>query len=159
MKGAAFTAAVMFKSQYMPLDMLMYYDARPCAMNGLFSTDLVCDKLKGYYPFKMFNELVKLARSVETKSDCPNLYGCAAADKNASAFVVSYFDDDDNAPEKNVKINFENTGNKKRKVSYYLLDENHDAELIREEIVTGENFSAYVKMPLYSVYLIITEEI
>lgn len=159
MKGAAFTAAVMFKSQYMPLDILMYYDARPCAMNGMFATDFVCDKLKGYYPFKMFNELVKLGNSVKTESDCVNLYSCAAKSETETAFVVSYFDDDDTAGEKQVKISFENIGGKKRKVSYYLLDENCDAELVRDEIVTGESISSYLKMPLHSVYLIKTEEL
>lgn len=159
MKGAAFTAAVMFESQYRPLDMLMYYDARPCGMNGLFSTDLVCDKLKGYYPFHMFNELAKLGNSVKTESECKELYSCAAKDEKNAAFVVSYFDDDVNAPEKQVKISFENMNGKAHKVSYYLLDENHDEEFVRDEIVTGESVSAYVKMPLYSVYLIKIEEI
>ena len=75
------------------------------------------------------------------------------------AFVISFFDDNDNADEKEVKISFENMGEKKRKVSYYLLDENHDEELVRDETVTGESISSYLKMPLYSVYLIKIEEI
>ncbi len=158
-KGAAFTAAVMFESQYRPLDMLMYYDARPCCMNGMFATDYVCDRLKGYYPFRMFNELVKLGDSVKTESDCDKLFSCAAKSENAMAFVVAYFDDNDNAEEKEVKISFENIGAKKRKVSYFLLDENHDEELVRDEIVTGESISSYIKMPLYSAYLIKIEEI
>lgn len=158
LKGAAFTAAVMFESQYKPLDLLMYYDARPCAMNGLFATDFVCDKLKGYYPFRMFNELVKLGSSVKTESECGELYSCAAKGEKGAAFVVSYFDDDDNAPEKQVKISFDNLGEKKRKISYYLLDDNHDEELVRDEIVTGGSFSSYLKMPLHSVYLIKIEE-
>ena len=158
-KGAAFVGAVMFESQYRPLDILMYYDARPCSMNGMFATDFVCDKLKGYYPFRMFNELVKLGNSVKSESESNELFSCAAKGENAKAFVVSYFDDNENAPEKEVKISFENMGAKKRKVSYFLLDENHDAELIRDEIVTGESISSYIKMPLYSVYLIKIEDI
>lgn len=51
LKGASFITAVMCACQFVPLDMLMYYDARPCAMNGLFCTDWVCECLKGYYPF------------------------------------------------------------------------------------------------------------
>ncbi|MBQ4086215.1 MAG: hypothetical protein IJC54_06560, partial [Clostridia bacterium] len=57
LKGAAFIAATMSVCQSIPMDMLMYYDARPCGMNGMFSTDFICDCLKGYYPFRMFNEL------------------------------------------------------------------------------------------------------
>ena len=158
-KGAAFTAAVMFESQYRPLDMLMYYDARPCAMNGMFATDYVCERLKGYYPFRMFNELVKLGESVKTDSICDKLFSCAAKGENSMAFVVSYFDDNDNADEMDVKISFENMGSKKRKVSYYLLDENHNEELVRDETVTGESISSYLKMPLFSAYLIKIEEI
>ena len=37
-KGATFVLSVMCEGQKSPLDMLMYYDARPSAMNGLFST-------------------------------------------------------------------------------------------------------------------------
>ena len=65
LKGASFIAATMETCQYLPLDMLMYYDARPCAMNGMFATDYVCDLLKGYYPFRMFNELYKLDHAVK----------------------------------------------------------------------------------------------
>lgn len=159
LKGASFAASVMFESQYQPLDMLMYYDARPCAMNGLFSTDFVCDKLKGYYPFKMFNELSKLGSSVKTESDCSNLYCCASKNENTMAFVVSYFNDEETQPEKQIKINFKNTDGKERKISYYLLDETHDNELVREEIVCQKNFSSFIKMSLFSTYLIKIEEI
>lgn len=159
LKGASFIASTVLASQYRPLDMLMYYDARPCGMNGMFSTDFVCDKLKGYYPFKMFNELAKLGMSVKAQSDCDTLFSCAAKGEQAMAFVVSYFDDNDSAEEKQVKISFENAGEKERKVSYYLLDEDHDAELVRDEIVCGKSFSSYIKMSLYSTYLITIEDI
>ena len=56
MKGAAFTAAVMCAAQNSPVDMLMYYDARPCVFNGLFDF-YTYDKLKTYYVFKMFKYL------------------------------------------------------------------------------------------------------
>ena len=75
MKGAAFTGAVMSALQNNPdVDMLMYYDARPCGMNGLFNTDFVNECLKGYYPFRMFNELYKLGNSVEVTCDCDEIY-------------------------------------------------------------------------------------
>ena len=60
LKGASFIAANMLMAQNEPLDILMYYDARPCGMNGMYSTDLVCNTLKGYHPFHMFNKLFKL---------------------------------------------------------------------------------------------------
>lgn len=62
----------MCASQYTPVDMLMYYDAHPCCMNGLFCTDWVCENLKGYYPFRMFNELYKKEHSVSIKTETIN---------------------------------------------------------------------------------------
>ena len=36
----------------------------------------------------------------------------------------------------------------------YLLDENHDCTLVREEIFTAKEFASYLKLGLYSSYLI-----
>ena len=47
LKGSAFIAANMCMAQYERLDNLMFYDARPCPMNSLFSTDFVFERLKG----------------------------------------------------------------------------------------------------------------
>ncbi len=155
-KGAAFTAAVMAMSQYEDLDLLMYYDARPCGMNGLFSTDYVCDRLKGYYPFYMFNQLYRLDTAVAVERDSTDVWAVAAKTQGGEQNVMlSYFNDDDDAPEKEVKVSFTNAENVKGvRLEYYLLDETHDAELIREEIFTASNFAAYVKMPLHSTYLL-----
>ena len=69
--------------------------------------------------------------------------------------MLAYFNDDDTAPEKTVKVEFKNVKNGgKVKLEYYLLDEGHDCELVREEIFTSSEFAAYVKMPLYSTYLL-----
>ena len=40
------------------------------------------------------------------------------------------------------------------KVEYILTDENHSAELIREEIFTAEKFALYINMKLFDTYLI-----
>jgi len=50
LKGAAFTAATMNACQNAPVDMLMYYDARPSGMNSLFEK-VTLWPMKGYYPF------------------------------------------------------------------------------------------------------------
>jgi hypothetical protein len=65
-------------SQYEPVDMLMYYDARPCGMNGMFNTDMVCEKLKGYYPFYMFNQLYKLDEAVALDRASDDVWAVAA---------------------------------------------------------------------------------
>ena len=83
--------------------------------------------------------------------DGANVYACTATDGVVSETLVTYFDDNDEAECKEVKIDFNNVSHSgKIKVEIYLLDEEHDSELIREEIFTANNFSVYQKMKLYS---------
>lgn len=152
-KGAAFIAAVMAMSQNEELDMLMYYDARPCAMNGMFNTDIVAKCLKGYYPFYMFNQLYTQKTSVEASGNGDGLWACAAKGDEQNT-MLAYFDNDDTAPSRDVKVTFKNVTNSgKVKLEYYLLDEDHNAELVREEIFTATEFSTYITMPRQSTYL------
>lgn len=154
LKGASFIAATMLMSQNEALDNLMYYDARPGGMNGLFKTDMICDTLKGYYPFYMFNQLYKLGTQVESvrESDC---IWAAAAKGEEQSVMLAYYNDDDTAGAKDVKVTFKNVDNKNGvRVEYYLLDGEHDCELVREEIFTATEFSAYLKMTNFSTYLI-----
>ncbi len=154
LKGAAFIASNMLMAQQEPLDMLMYYDARPCGMNGMFCTDYVSETLKGYFPFWMFNHLYRAGTSVAVERDSAGVWA-AAAKGEEQCVMLSYFNDDDCAPEKEVKISFENAKNANGlRLEYYLLDENHDAEIVREEIFTATQFASYLKMPLNSTYLL-----
>ena len=154
LKGSAFIASAMCMAQYEALDNLMFYDARPCGMNSLFKTDMVCECLKGYYPFYMFNQLYKLDSAVEVERESEDVWA-AAAKGDEQNVMISYYNDDDTAPEKTVKVEFKNVTNKNGvKLEYYCLDEEHDCELVREEIFTAEEFSAYIKMPLCSTYLL-----
>ena len=99
-KGAAFTAACMCASQYdRGVDMLMYYDARPSAYNGLFDF-YTNEPLKGYYPFKMFNELYLLGTAVKCTSEGDGIYAVAAKGDDKSAVMITYFTDDDECTEK-----------------------------------------------------------
>ncbi len=154
LKGSAYIASAMCMSQYEPLDNLMFYDARPGGMNSLFSTDLIFERLKGYYPFYMFNQLYKLDQSVALDRESKDVWAAAAAGEEQNV-MLSYFNDDDNAPEKTVKVTFRNVENANGvRLEYYCLDESHDCEIVRDEIFTSTEFSAYLKMPLYSSYLL-----
>ena len=154
LKGSAFIASTMCMSQYEPLEHLMFYDARPCGMNSLFNTDFVFECLKGYYPFYMFNQLYRQDFAVPVESECENIWGAAAVGKEQN-LMLSYFNDDVSAPEKTIEIQFKNVKNTgKVRLQYYCLDEDHDGELVREDIFTGNDFSTYIKMPLYSTYLL-----
>ena len=154
LKGSAFIAATMCMAQYEKLDNLMFYDARPCGMNSLFSTDFVYERLKGYYPFYMFNQIYQLDQAVEVKRESSDVWAVGGKGEEQNV-MLSYYTDDDNAPEKTVKVEFKNVSNTGTvKLEYYCLDENHDCEIVREEIFTSSNFASYIKMPRCSTYLL-----
>ena len=154
LKGAAFIASTMCMAQYESLEHLMFYDARPCGMNSLFNTDFVFECLKGYYPFYMFHQLYTQDFAVPTELEGENIWAAAAVGREQN-LMLSYFNDDTNAPEKMLEIHFKNVKNTEKVcLLYYCLDEDHDCELIREDIFTGNEFSTYIKMPLYSTYLL-----
>ena len=155
LKGAAFAAAMMEAGQYEDVDMLMYYDARPCAMNGLFSTDLVCDKLKGYYPFYMFNQLYRLDSAVEVVTDDSSVYAAAAVSEKEAAVMFTHYSDDDAKPSVEVRVDLSGFGAEAgSEIEYYLLDESHDATLVGKAIYYGERFIPAFQMPNLSSYLI-----
>ncbi len=150
LKGASFTSAVMCVGQNTPLDMLMYYDARPCAMNGMFCTDWVCENLKGYYPFKMFNELYKKGTSLSVE-DSDNIYVAAARNDNSElSIMLTYFDDDEKEEFKDVEIQLCDS-KLPRTAEIFLLDKTHDMELVKTEAVNGK---INLKMPLFSTVLV-----
>ncbi len=153
-KGASFIAGCMCMGQESDIDMMMYYDARPGNWCGLFETDTL-DPLKPYYSFYMFKELPGLGTWVKADAKVANIYSCAATDGCDSAVILTHFNDDDNTPTESVKVCFENVKSEKGvKVEYYLLDDDHDATLIREETFTAERIAAYLDMKLYDTYLI-----
>ena len=151
-KGAAFIAGSMSVCQNTSLGMLMYYDARPCGMNGLFNA-YTYEPLKGYYSFIMFRELRKLGTHIPTEQCVKDIYSCAATDGYNSAIMLTHFNDDDGTPAKEIKVEVSGIADN-AKVEYYLLDEKHNLELVREEIVTSKNFASYLKMDNYANILI-----
>ena len=131
-KGAAFDAAVMCVGQNSDLSMLMYYDARPCGMNGLFDTDFL-QPLKGYYAFKMFDRLYRLKNAAEAVTDGETVYACAAGTRTGEkAVLISRFDDDDGAPPEDVTILVRGADGA-HKATVYLLDGDNDMRPVRGE--------------------------
>ena len=157
MKGAAFIASVMCEGQKAPLDMLMYYDARPCGMNGMFRTDLVCEVLKGYYPFKAFGRLYSLGTEVYSESE-GDMHVCAARNGDKKAVMVSRFSSETEMPVADKRVKIELAGGEGELVRVYRLDESHDLELVREEIFGGEVFRTVLDFPADSMYLLEIEK-
>lgn len=120
-KGAAFTSAVMAVGQQ-NLDMLMYYDARPCVFNGMFDY-YTLQPLKGYYPFLMFSKLYELGNCVYSKSNDEDIYVVAASDGKKQKIMITYYacDETNSDNEKEVTINLAGDVLKSWKIS--LLDD------------------------------------
>jgi len=93
-KGAAFAAAVMSACQDKPVDMLMYYDARPVSWNGIFDGST---PLKTYWTFWAWKELVRRGTEVRTSSAEADVYVVAAKDaKGRFGVLVTRYKDDEN---------------------------------------------------------------
>ena len=123
LKGSAFTMAVMCLSQKSDIiDMLMYYDARPCAFNGLWDMYFL-RTLKGYYPFYWYGMFYDCEAEVRSECDPEDIYTLLGVDKNGKlTATVTYYTNDDEAPKKDVKLDFGRDG----EYEVYYLDNSHD---------------------------------
>jgi len=160
LKGSSFNTAVMTSCQYEPVDMLMYYDARPCEMNGLFATDYVWERLKGYFSLYMFNKLYMQNTAVKVNIEGGDIYA-AAAKGDEKLLMFTYYINNFSESSKKTELVFKNVCPEKRvTLEYYCLDEDHDAELIKTESFSSSDFSVVIDLPVYATYLlrIIEEE-
>ena len=152
LKGASFTTAVMCVGQASELDMLMYYDARPCSFNGLFDTDFY-DPLKGYYPFKMFGSLYRMGHSVSTSVGADDtLYATAAVGDDVCGVMFTHYAEDDATPKKQVTVHL--NGWIGDTITVYRLDETHDMEVV-ETIPACDSIT--LDVPLHSVIYLTSE--
>ena len=148
LKGASFTSAIMAIGQASSLDMLMYYDARPCAMNGMFDTDFLTP-LKGYYPFKMFGELYRMGSFVRPEYTEDPIYCIAAKSEQGAGLMITNYAEDDLSPAETVEIDLR--GVEGRSATLYLLDETHDMEAV-ETLTLGDKLTLTV--PLFATYFL-----
>lgn len=97
-RGAAFTSAVMQACQDGPVDMMMYYDARPnTSFNGLFDFTTFCT-LPSYYVFYSWHKLAGLGTQISSSAgDLKDLRVTAAKGGGGRmAVLLSYFSSDRN---------------------------------------------------------------
>lgn len=140
-KGAAFIAAVATACQHEGLDMLMYYDARiNSSMNGLFEF-VTLDPLKGYYPIKIWGEMLQADGECETHCDVPDIYAVSAVKDGASVTMLTYYTDDDNALPRTFRV--ELGGDVLRTI--YLLDDSHDMTACETIAPDNGSFSLTMK--------------
>ena len=155
LKGASFVAAVMLALQKEPLDMLMYYDARPATgWNGLFVTHTY-ELLPPYYAFWQFNKLYQLENEVFSKTDSRDLYVGAAAKDGKAAVQLVYYSDEEPA-EETVALQFKGYIGPVR-ITQLLTDADHENETVQETICSGDETTLYIKMKLHSTMLLRVE--
>lgn len=151
-KGASYVTAVMACCQYAPLDMLMYYDARPrTAFNGLFN-QITQEPQKTYYSLYSFSDLAELGNAVKV-DNCKDVYCVAATNGEHHGMLITHYNDDDSTPNKTVNLCWEGM-NKKSKISVYKTDEDLDLALVQEIVVNGPDAEIHFDMKLFDMYYI-----
>ena len=158
-KGAAFTLATMCDCQKAPVDMLMYYDARPTfAWNGMFDmAQIGRSTLKGYYPFPMFNALYRMGDEVESTSDDGEIHVCAARETDKGALILAHYNDDDGAGAKELSLTLSELGGR-TEAEIYLLDGEHDLTLQQTITFTG-TLDWKLSVPNFTCYLVLLKRI
>lgn len=127
LKGASFTLACMCEAQKSSIDMLMYYDARPCGFNGLFAP-YTLEPLKGYYPFLWYGMLYG-RQEVRAAHQPEHLYSLCGVDREGKTLtLLTHYDEDDNAAPQTVRVDF----GRRATCAVYILDRDRDGTLLCE---------------------------
>ena len=156
-KGAAFCASSMLAAQKSPLDMFMYYDARPATgWNGLFVTHTYA-LLPPYYAFWQFNKLYRLENEVFSQSDSRELFVGAARNGGKAAAQVVYYSDED-LPEREVTVSLKGLETRSKIVGL-LTDREHNNEKVLELTVPAGDTELVLKLQLHSVLLLTAEAV
>ena len=105
-KGGALVAAGMIACQYAPVDMLMYYDAKPDAhFNGMFDKTTL-RPLPAYYAPYAWGQFAKCATATKASADVPDIYAAAARGEAGmrKLFLARYADDENFAYPRQVTV-------------------------------------------------------
>ena len=106
--------------------MLMYYGTRPSAFNGAFDF-YTAKPLKGYYPLYWYGMFYDCEKEIKSQNEIEKIYSLCGVDKNGKAMaIITHYSDNDDTVNKTVSIDFGKKGN----YEIYLVDENHNGELI-----------------------------
>lgn len=126
-KGAAFTMACISAAQSSSIDMLMYYDTRPSIFNGAFDM-YSYERLKGYYPLYWYGKLYDAEREIPCETHIENIYSlCGVCKSGKTISIITHYSDNDNEKAKTFSVDFGRKGT----YEIYLLDNEHDAQLIK----------------------------
>ena len=156
-KGASYTAACMAVGQDSDLDNLCYYDARPCAYNGLFAA-YTYDLLPGYYPFKFFGELAVLGENAPITGLPAGVYAVAATNGKRSAVMLTRFIDESEigACIEELSLSFGLASDKK--YNAYIQTVENNALTEKRPLAIEKEGSTQISLPMYSIAFIEIEE-
>ena len=126
-RGAVFALSTICEAQHSVIDMLMYYDTRLSIYNGVFDF-YTRQRLKGYYPLYWYGMFYDMEKEIPAENKVDDIFSLCGVDKDGKvlATVCYYVEEDDVAEEKTIKLDFGKTG----EYEVYLLDKDHDGELI-----------------------------
>jgi hypothetical protein len=153
--GAAFTASVIAYMQESELDLACYYSAFPPPFRfRLF--DIYLTPIKPFYVFKAMNQLVRLGTRVAvTGNKRETGLGIIASfneDSGEAAVLLSNFEDETSR----YSLEMRNLQVKNSLLcSEYVLDEDRDLELDREQIFTSPGIRIVVELPKETVRLLV----
>ncbi len=131
-KGAAYTAAYMLTAQNSPIDMLMYYDARPSVYNGLWDF-YTQDTLPSYDVFRMFSKIYAIGcreTGHQVVCDLPenDLYALAAASQDGRhALMIAAYTERENDTSPRI-LHVELSGGSFSTATITRLDRTHRSE-------------------------------
>lgn len=154
-KCSSYTAAAMLAAQRSSIDMLMLYDARPSSWCSLFKPYHNTTPLKSYYSLWMFNKLYQAGNELECIVDGKDIYAVGAKGEDESYLMLTNFNDGDDrgeAEDKMLTLNL--LLGEGAVLEFYLIDNEHSAELVRRDTVTSADFSIDVSLPIHNTYLI-----
>ncbi len=124
MEGAAMASALLCEAQELPINIMTYYDARPCGFCGLFKA-YTYEKYKTCYAFTLFNKVYGEKHRIKAESDDRDIYVLAANDKRCAG-IITYYTFDEAAERKQITLDLGSSA------KLYLLDKDHDAEYLGE---------------------------
>ncbi len=150
LKGASYVAACMAVGQNSPLDMMMYYDARPCNFNGLFMTATL-EPMAAYYSLYFFNKLYRQNIQTQALSDDRDIFAVSAKNDKEYIMLTYYNDDDAHTSKKNLSIKI--NGSNAAAAKIYTVNEG-GVTVPQESTVKVINGEIKIDINLYEVILI-----
>ena len=155
LKGSSYIAGTMICGQKSKLEHMMYYDARPCTWNGMFDSDLLTP-LKGYYPFLIYGEMYEnMNTEVFSSSDDEHIYCLASKGRGECALFLTYFDDEDDASDKEVVIDLKNMKKDKTKtIEFRIIDKDNNNDIFRVDETQSENIKVKFNIKPYTTIYI-----